>query len=173
MACISPRHPKQVSVSGQHRIGECFTSARLLWNFPVHSHIVSRFQDAITSPITQLAWSPSANLLAWTDADGCLTHWTKPIPLDAISPTAEVVTTTAAPLPPPKKRAATPTLPLWEDVDEDTQSTQRKDVDRKDASTNVSQRFPGSPLGVLPNMKVAEPVERTPKLGFESRPAYS
>ena len=67
------------------------------------------------------------NHLAWVDTAGVLTRWLDPIPPDAISPIADASTTTAAPLPAPKKRAATPTL--FDDMD-DTQSSQVKDVEK-------------------------------------------
>jgi hypothetical protein len=48
--------------------------------------------------VTQLAWSPTQNLLAWTDHSGTLTRWARPAPADPIQQQI------------PAKRAKSPSL---------------------------------------------------------------
>lgn len=67
-----------------------------------------RFQGALNAPITQIAFSPSRNILAWTDSAGDLTRWCDPIPASAPDPVKLSAGTTAVGV--PVKRKATPTL---------------------------------------------------------------
>ncbi|PIL34239.1 hypothetical protein GSI_03950 [Ganoderma sinense ZZ0214-1] len=67
-----------------------------------------RFQGALNAPITQMAFSPSKNLLVWTDSAGDLTRWQNPIPASAPDPVKPSAGTTAVGI--PVKRRATPTL---------------------------------------------------------------
>ncbi|KAI0695530.1 WD40-repeat-containing domain protein, partial [Cytidiella melzeri] len=57
-----------------------------IWATQNRRLIYRRFQDSLTAPITQMAWSPSQNLLAWTDNEGVLTRWQECIPPDGIDP---------------------------------------------------------------------------------------
>ncbi|PCH43744.1 hypothetical protein WOLCODRAFT_122518 [Wolfiporia cocos MD-104 SS10] len=70
--------------------------------------LLYRFQGPLTSSITQMSFSPTQNLLAWTDREGVLTRWSNPIPASAPDPvkiSAAVGSGTV-----PAKRRRTPTL---------------------------------------------------------------
>ena len=69
-----------------------------------------RFQDSLTAPLTQIAWSPTANLLAWTDTDGVLTRWQSPVPADGVDPVKLSASLAAKPLPQAAKRRGMPDL---------------------------------------------------------------
>lgn len=68
------------------------------------------FQEALSAPVTQLAWSPSQNLLAWVDNEGTLSRWHDCIPRDAIDPVKMSAAAASKPLPAPVKRKGTPNL---------------------------------------------------------------
>ncbi|KAI0305537.1 WD40 repeat-like protein [Multifurca ochricompacta] len=70
---------------------------RLLFTFP----------NATTDFVTQLAFSPTKNLLAWADFTGSLYRWSDPIPSSSPSPVDPVATSLVTR---PKRRGATPTL---------------------------------------------------------------
>ncbi|EKM54305.1 uncharacterized protein PHACADRAFT_196736 [Phanerochaete carnosa HHB-10118-sp] len=73
--------------------------------------LMYRFQDSITAPLTQIAWSPTANLLAWTDTGGVLTRWQNPVPGDGVDPVKLSASLAASkPLPQAAKRKGTPDL---------------------------------------------------------------
>ncbi|CDO76190.1 hypothetical protein BN946_scf185037.g13 [Trametes cinnabarina] len=67
-----------------------------------------RYQGALTAPVTQMAFSPSKNLLAWTDTSGDLTRWPEPIPSSSLDPVKLSVGTNAVSV--QVKRKGTPTL---------------------------------------------------------------
>jgi chromosome transmission fidelity protein 4 len=69
--------------------------------------MVFRFPNATTEFVTQIAFSPTRNLLAWTDFAGSLYRWSDPIPSSAPSPVASVSTSA---LTRPIRRGPTPTL---------------------------------------------------------------
>jgi chromosome transmission fidelity protein 4 len=69
-----------------------------------------RFPNATTEFITQIAFSPTKNLLAWTDFAGSLYRWSDPIPSSSPSP---VVSTSTSALTRPVRRG--PTLTLFDD----------------------------------------------------------
>lgn len=70
---------------------------RLLFTFP----------NATTEFVTQIAFSPTRNLLAWTDFAGSLFRWSDPIPSSSPSPVASAPTSGLAR---PVRRGPTPTL---------------------------------------------------------------
>ncbi|RPD78202.1 hypothetical protein L226DRAFT_551036 [Lentinus tigrinus ALCF2SS1-7] len=79
-----------------------------------------RFQGALNSPITQMAFSPTKNLLVWTDTAGDLTRWREPIPASAPDPVKLSVGTSSVTV--PIKRKGTPTL-----FDDDTNIRSKAD----------------------------------------------
>lgn len=48
--------------------------------------VLWRYTSLGTATITHLAFSPTENLIAWTDTDGVLTRWPSPIPSSAPDP---------------------------------------------------------------------------------------
>ncbi|KAL6310466.1 hypothetical protein BKA93DRAFT_814193 [Sparassis latifolia] len=87
--------------------------------------LLFRFQGSLSAPVTQIAFSPSQNLLAWTDMDGVLTRWPHPIPASSPDPTKVSGGSSSATV--PKQRARTPTL---FDHDADTPRGSKRDVDK-------------------------------------------
>ena len=69
--------------------------------------VVSRFPNATTEFLTQIAFSPTRNLLAWTDFAGSLYRWSDPIPTSAPSPVTSLSTSAVTR---PIRRGPTPTL---------------------------------------------------------------
>lgn len=94
---------------------------------------VCRYQGSVTSPITQMAFSPAKNVLVWTDSAGDLTRWRSPIPADKPDPVKP--STGAAAVGIPVKRRGTPTL-FDDDADvamgNQSEKSKRKDVDLDD-----------------------------------------
>lgn len=93
-----------------------------------------RFQGSLSAPLSQLAWSPSTNLLAWTDTDGGLTRWQGCIPSDGVDP-VKLSATLAKPLPQAAKRKGTPDL---FDFDFDVAEQQEMDAD-PDADVDMDE----------------------------------
>lgn len=81
----------------------------LLSPLPPNIHL-SSFQGSLTAPLTQLAWSPRSNLLAWTDTDGGLTRWQGCIPSDGVDPVKLSSGVSSKPLPQANTRKGTPDL---------------------------------------------------------------
>lgn len=69
--------------------------------------MVFRFPNATTEFVTQIAFSPTKNLIAWTDFAGSLYRWSDPIPSSSPSPVASVPTSSSTR---PVRRGPTPTL---------------------------------------------------------------
>lgn len=67
-----------------------------------------RYQNSLPSPVSQMAFSPTKNLLAWTDITGELTRWRDCIPASAPDPVKTSVGTSFVTV--PVKRKGTPTL---------------------------------------------------------------
>ncbi|CCM06867.1 uncharacterized protein FIBRA_09175 [Fibroporia radiculosa] len=76
--------------------------------------LLFRFQGDLTATITQMAFSPSQNLLAWTDVEGVLTRWPGAIPASAPDPVKASIGSGTATV--PVKRKATSSL-FDDDVD--------------------------------------------------------
>lgn len=74
--------------------------------------LLFRFQASLNAPITQLAFSPTQNLLAWTDVEGHFTRWLDPIPGSAPDPVKMVpgAVGIGAAVPVRVERRKTPTL---------------------------------------------------------------
>lgn len=72
------------------------------------------YQGALPAPVLQLAFSPSQNLLAWTDLEGTFTRWPEPIPASAPDPVKPSAASSVTGV--QKKRGKTPTL-FDEDAD--------------------------------------------------------
>lgn len=64
--------------------------------------------------VTQMAFSPTKNLLAWVDSEGTLTRWPSPIPTTSPDPVKPVKTLPTVPV----KRKPSPSL--FDDLDEGT-----------------------------------------------------
>ncbi|KAI0066266.1 WD40 repeat-like protein [Artomyces pyxidatus] len=69
--------------------------------------LLFKFPDPLSEMVTQLAFSPTKNLLAWTDYSGTLYRWSDPIPASSPSPVKSSITASATR---PIRRQATPTL---------------------------------------------------------------
>jgi hypothetical protein len=66
-----------------------------------------RFPSATTDFITHISFSPTKNILAWTDFAGSLYRWSDPIPSSSPSPVASTSTSAVTR---PVRRGPTPTL---------------------------------------------------------------
>jgi len=53
---------------------------------PSSEHDNTRHSASSLDAITQLAFSPKQNLVAWTDLSGTLTRWTEPVPVQMPDP---------------------------------------------------------------------------------------
>lgn len=86
-----------------------------------------------------MAWSPSANLLAWTDTEGSLIRWRGCVPADGLDPVkiSTHVATVNKPLPPPVKRKGTPDLFDF-DLDEAKEMEADPDADMEDDTGNAA-----------------------------------
>lgn len=80
---------------GQHKPDECFS--RVL--FSIYGSLCGgltsfcRFPDTFVDFVTQIAFSPTTNLLAWTNYDGSLYRWSEPIPSTSPDPVKSTSTT--------------------------------------------------------------------------------
>ncbi|KDR75022.1 hypothetical protein GALMADRAFT_248867 [Galerina marginata CBS 339.88] len=78
------------------------------------------------SSITQLAWSPNENLLAWTDSDGAFTRWRKPISDNFPDPVKGSMATNGAATIPVKPKTG---LDLFADDTEQVTTGEKEDDD--------------------------------------------
>ncbi|KAI0727995.1 hypothetical protein C8Q72DRAFT_974843 [Fomitopsis betulina] len=88
--------------------------------------LLYRYQGALPAPVLQLAFSPSQNLLAWTDLEGNFTRWPEPIPASAPDPVKSSAASSVTGV--QKKRGKTPTL-----FDEEAD----KEIAKKDVGDDV------------------------------------
>jgi chromosome transmission fidelity protein 4 len=88
--------------------------------------MVFRFPNASTEFVTQIAFSPTKNLLAWTDFAGSLYRWSDPIPSSSPSPVASVSTSVSTR---PVRRGPTPTLFDDEAVAHKSNQETNEDID--------------------------------------------
>jgi len=88
--------------------------------------MVFRFSNASTEFVTQIAFSPTKNLLAWTDFAGSLYRWSDPIPSSSPSPVASVSTSASTR---PVRRGPTPTLFDDEAVAHKSNQQANEDID--------------------------------------------
>ncbi|OCH95073.1 hypothetical protein OBBRIDRAFT_641181 [Obba rivulosa] len=105
-ACSGAITALALSRNGVYLASAC-RSGVFIWSTQTR-RMLFRFQNALTAPVHQMAFSPSQNLLAWTDGDGVFNRWPEPIPATSPDPVKLSVgsaTTTIA-----SKRKATPTL---------------------------------------------------------------
>lgn len=90
--------------------------------------------------ITQLAFSPRENLIAWTDADGAFTRWPKPISDNFPDPVKLSIATNGAATIPVKPRTG---LDLFGDLDDgpapDVGGQQDDDVDLDDDMADIDE----------------------------------
>ncbi|GJE94936.1 WD40 repeat domain-containing protein [Phanerochaete sordida] len=101
--------------------------------------LMYRFQDSVTAPLTQLAWSPTANLLAWTDTDGALTRWQNAVPADGIDPVKLSASLAAAkPLPQATKRKETDLFDLDLEIPDADEIAADPDADMDEAGAGVA-----------------------------------
>ncbi|KAH7888857.1 hypothetical protein F5I97DRAFT_758195 [Phlebopus sp. FC_14] len=101
-----------VSVNGVYLASSCKEEI-LIWSTQT-KRVLWRHAGSPNILITQIAFSPSQNLLAWTDTEGVLTWWREPIPASSPDPVKQSAAASAQGV--PIKRKATPTL--WgDDVD--------------------------------------------------------
>ncbi|KIP10903.1 hypothetical protein PHLGIDRAFT_492619 [Phlebiopsis gigantea 11061_1 CR5-6] len=131
-ACSGAITALALSVNGVY-IATASKSGIFIWS--THNRrLMYRFQGSLSAPLSQLAWSPSTNLLAWTDTDGGLTRWQGCIPSDGIDP-VKLSAPLAKPLPQAAKRKGTPDL---FDFDLDVAEQQEMDAD-PDADVDMDE----------------------------------
>ncbi|EMD37802.1 hypothetical protein CERSUDRAFT_114458 [Gelatoporia subvermispora B] len=105
-ACSGAVTALALSKNGVYLASAC-QSGIFIWSTQTR-RMLFRFQNALTAPVLQMAFSPSQNLLAWTDADGVFHRWPEPIPATSPDPVKLApgsATTTLV-----GKRKTTPTL---------------------------------------------------------------
>ncbi|KAI0342000.1 hypothetical protein BDW22DRAFT_1331357 [Trametopsis cervina] len=98
--------------------------------------LVYSFQEALKAPITQMAWSPTQNLLAWTDDEGVLTRWQGCIPPDGLDP-VKLSSIASRALPVATKRKD-PTGLFDIDAEEGDETTGAPDVDMDEDDGGVT-----------------------------------
>lgn len=90
--------------------------------------------------ITQLAFSPRENLIAWTDADGAFTRWPKPISDNFPDPVKVSIATNSATTIPAKPRTG---LDLFGDLDDgpapDAGGQHDDDIDLDDDMVDIDE----------------------------------
>jgi hypothetical protein len=102
------RHPLTRTCTFGRRKRDGYCSRMFFLYFPwTDPTSVFRFPNASTEFVTQIAFSPTENLLAWTDFAGSLHRWSDPIPSSSPSPVASLSTSA---LTRPLRRGPTPTL---------------------------------------------------------------
>lgn len=129
MAYMLPQPQPPVFSSGRHKLVGCFSGMYAFFSpfqcSRAHqSDRLCSFQGAVSATVTQLAFSPTQNLLAWTDMDGVLTRWPEPIPASSPDPIKLQASSTTASVPMRRKNA----LNLFDDnADEEPKTTSHVD----------------------------------------------
>lgn len=100
--------------------------------------MVQSFQGALSAPVTQMAWSPKDNALAWTDNEGVFIRWPGCVPPDGVDPVRPSSIAASKPLPQAGKRKAG-TLGLF---DFDAEEAREKDAD-PDADVDMDMNGDG------------------------------
>ena len=119
-----PRRLAKTCIFGPHKHEGCFSRRSLFGTSgDLHRTPALRFPNATTEFVTQIAFSPTRNLLAWTDFAGSLYRWSDPIPSTSPSPVASAPTSA---LTRPVRRGPTPTL--FDDDQVAPKSHQKDDV---------------------------------------------
>ncbi|THH15042.1 hypothetical protein EW146_g5378 [Bondarzewia mesenterica] len=112
-----------LSPNGVYLASSCNKSV-FVWSTQTR-RLLFKFPDPLSEFVTQMAFSPTENLLAWTSYDGALYRWSEPIPLSSPDP---VKSTTTAFNTRKVQRHTTPTLFL----DDDTKNPARAHDGDKD-----------------------------------------
>ncbi|KAG6336624.1 hypothetical protein ID866_2463 [Astraeus odoratus] len=111
-----------LSVNGEYLASACKEEI-FVWGTQT-KRVLWRHASSPNAITTQLAFSPSQNLLAWTDSEGILTWWREPVPASSPDPTKQSVA--AGVQGASVKPKATPTL--W-DEERDANVTSGKGAD--------------------------------------------
>lgn len=105
MVYILPQHRNQRYISGLPRHDELLQGSFIIIYLSVCSiHLKSSHDTQAGSVVTQLAFSPKASLLAWTDTNGVFSRWTDPLPDGFPDPVRQAISTTSADIAPMKPK---------------------------------------------------------------------
>ena len=113
--------------------------------------IIFRHVPSILSTVSHIAFSPSQNLLAWTDAEGTLTRWPNPIPNTSPDPVKATASASNVGVPAKKKRD-----PFSFDEEDDPPTTKGKNllgVDENDPYDLGDDDWMIDDLGILDDVE--------------------
>ncbi|KAI0371170.1 hypothetical protein BV20DRAFT_965857 [Pilatotrama ljubarskyi] len=128
-ACTGPITALALSANGVY-LAAATKSGIFIWSTQ-NRRMLFRYQGALNAPVTQMAFCPSKNLLAWTDTAGDLTRWPDPIPASAPDPVKLSAGTHSVTM--PVKRKGTPTLLF----DDDSVAEKARGADDVDADEDL------------------------------------
>ncbi|THV05087.1 hypothetical protein K435DRAFT_648208 [Dendrothele bispora CBS 962.96] len=83
-----------LSPNGAYLASAC-QSTVYVWS-TISRRIIAKHPASSSEAITQLAFSPRQNLIAWTDLAGTLTRWTEPVPSQMPDPVKRSVTSSSS-----------------------------------------------------------------------------